>query len=155
RTFGITVDHYAEAHFDGFERMVDSIGGVPLQVDRSIRDTWTGLDLAAGCRVLDGKQALALARSRHLESKDDRGVWTEDPRSDLGRVARQQILGIAAAKQAARGATTGGFGGLDALVGTDTSQITLDDRLGLHDLLDLSGWVGSLPDGSISTSTPA
>jgi anionic cell wall polymer biosynthesis LytR-Cps2A-Psr (LCP) family protein len=54
------------------------------------RDKNTGLDEPTpGCHLLDGKQGLAYARSRHYEEFRN-GAWKEDPSSDLGRSKRQR-----------------------------------------------------------------
>src|SRR5262249_40646908 len=57
---------------------------------------FTGLDLPGGgassCTILNGGQALAYVRSRHLEELID-GKWRDaSPRADLDRIARQQAF---------------------------------------------------------------
>lgn len=91
QNFGITVDHYIQVDFCGFKRIVDAVGGVAIPFERPVRDQHTGLAvLTAGCRTLDGDEALAYVRSRHLEYLDADGAWQQDPSSDLGRIGRQQ-----------------------------------------------------------------
>lgn len=68
RSLGIAVDHVATIGFDGFQSLVDSVGGVDVTVDQPVRDAFTGLQLdVAGTTRLDGAQALAYVRSRHPE----------------------------------------------------------------------------------------
>src|SRR5215211_6729166 len=68
---GIPIPHYVEVDFSGFKGLVDVLGGVPLYFDQPMRDEWTGLSVAEpGCVKLSGNQALAFARSRHLEVWD-------------------------------------------------------------------------------------
>ena len=90
--FGIQINHYVEVDFLAFRKLVNVLGGVPLYFDVPVRDGNSGLDVPTpGCRVLDGDQALAFARSRHIEFKDG-NVWHNDPTADLGRITRQQIF---------------------------------------------------------------
>jgi LCP family protein required for cell wall assembly len=95
---GISVDHYIQIDFDAFKDLVDLADGVQLQSNIALRDTHTGLDVPAGrCVTLDGTEALALVRSRHTQYFNGT-KWVEDPRSDFGRIERQQVfLGILAA----------------------------------------------------------
>ncbi|MFI8965450.1 LCP family protein [Streptomyces sp. NPDC053493] len=77
---GVRLDHYMEIDFAGFKDLVDAIGGVTVDVERPIKDTHSGLDLAAGPQRLDGTQSLAFVRTRY-------GVGDG---SDLGRIGNQQ-----------------------------------------------------------------
>lgn len=90
--FGIDINHYAEVNFAGFMDIVEGLGGVPMWFDKPLRDAGSGLDVpVAGCHVLGGYQALAFARSRHLEYFED-GAWHSDGTGDLGRSTRQQYF---------------------------------------------------------------
>ncbi len=87
---GLHIDGYLEIGFGGFASVVDSLGGVQICVERAMQDDMAGLDVPAGCQVMDGPTALAYVRARYT-----------DPRGDLGRAERQrQFLG-AVTKQAA------------------------------------------------------
>lgn len=89
---GIPVHHYVEIDFTGFEQLVEALGGVQVCFLHPTRDENTGLRIGKpGCYVLDGRQALAYARSRHYEELKD-GKWREDPTSDLGRSERQRLF---------------------------------------------------------------
>jgi len=59
--------------------MTDAVGGVQACFEQPIRDEKSGLDVQAGCQVLDGAGALAWVRMRY-----------SDPTGDLGRMQRQQ-----------------------------------------------------------------
>ncbi|MGH3753885.1 MAG: LCP family protein [Pseudonocardiaceae bacterium] len=84
---GLRVDHYAEMGFDGFARLVDDVGGVQLCPTEPISDPLAGLNIPAGCQVLDGPQALGYVRTR------------QSPRGDLDRVVRQrEFLGALIAR---------------------------------------------------------
>ncbi|WP_455433061.1 LCP family protein [Streptomyces vietnamensis] len=76
---GVKVDHYLEVDFTSFMRTVDAVGGVQICTKRSLKDSYTGLDLSPGTHELDGGQALQYVRSRHI-----------DGAADIGRMQRQQ-----------------------------------------------------------------
>jgi LCP family protein required for cell wall assembly len=92
--FDIEINHYVEIDFQGFQRLVDAVGGIPLYLETAIKDTQSGLYVEdLGCVTLDGEQALAYARSRHLQYMTDSGRWSRpDPTADLGRIQRQQVF---------------------------------------------------------------
>ena len=94
QNFGITINHYVEIDFTGFRRLVDAIGGVPVYLDSTYRDERANLTqpVGPGCVTLNGEQALAFARSRHLQRRDEDGDWETDPTGDLGRITRQQFF---------------------------------------------------------------
>ncbi len=84
---GIDIHYYAITTFAGFTRIIDSLGGIQITLDRSIRDRWSGADFAAGAQKLTGEQALAFCRARHI------------PGGDLGRAAHHQDLLFAVFEQ--------------------------------------------------------
>ncbi|MFB7918703.1 LCP family protein [Streptomyces sp. NPDC056061] len=86
---GVKIDHYLEVDFTGFMRTVDTLGGVQICTARPLKDSYSGLDLAAGTHELNGGQALQFVRSRHV-----------DGASDLGRMQRQQKFLASLIKQA-------------------------------------------------------
>ena len=88
----IDINHYVEINFASFQGIVESVGGIAMYFDHPMRDNNSGLMIPeSGCRTLDGYQALAFARARHLQYSD--GVkWIDDPSGDLGRISRQQFF---------------------------------------------------------------
>ena len=89
---GMPVDHVVVLDFVAFRDAVDALGGIAIQADAPLRDEQSGLSIEqAGCVRLDGAQALAFVRARHLERLVD-GVWESDPSGDLGRMQRQRTL---------------------------------------------------------------
>ncbi len=76
---GLHVDHYMEVGMGGIVAMTDAVGGVETCFEEAIQDEKSGLDVQAGCQVLDGAEALAWVRMRY-----------SDPTGDLGRMQRQQ-----------------------------------------------------------------
>jgi len=78
---GIEVDYYAQVEFLTFEQMVDTIGGVCLDVPEDImvgRTFEHQQQLYAGYQCLDGKATLGYARARNSEGGDvDRAHRTQ------------------------------------------------------------------------------
>ncbi|MCI0544008.1 MAG: LCP family protein [Actinobacteria bacterium] len=99
---GIPVDHLARVNFGGFARIVDTMGGIRVCVDRPTRDLLSHLEpLEPGCHTVDGEVALAWVRSRHPEELFD-DEWRSVGGSDFGRQTRQQDVLFQLAAKAAR-----------------------------------------------------
>jgi polyisoprenyl-teichoic acid--peptidoglycan teichoic acid transferase len=64
RLTGLRIDYYALTSFDGLTDIVNKVGGVRVNVDMNLRDTYAGAFLDRGRRTLAGHQALAYARAR-------------------------------------------------------------------------------------------
>ncbi len=89
-------DYFAQVDFKGFEDVVDTLGGVTLDVLKPLVDNdyplaansygSTRIYIPAGLQHLDGHTALQYARSRHADS-------------DLGRNTRQQQVLLALRQQ--------------------------------------------------------
>lgn len=80
----VTVDGFAVVDFQGFENVVDALGGIEIELEEDLAsDTFNAEE---GVHVLDGAEALDFARVRKL---DEGGEGTG---SDLERVERQQQL---------------------------------------------------------------
>ncbi|MBK9942844.1 MAG: LCP family protein [Kouleothrix sp.] len=76
----VKVDYTAQIDFHGFETVVDSIGGVLVDVPKPLLDAEYPTEdygveriyIPAGLQVLDGRHALIYARSRHASTDFDR-----------------------------------------------------------------------------------
>ena len=133
---GIPIHHFAEVDFTGFQRLIDTLGGVPMYFDTPVRDPNSGLRIDdPGCIVLDGAQGLAFARSRHLQYRTDAG-WQTDPSGDLGRMTRQQTL-MRASLAKARTLGLNNVTQLKSLIDAGLESTTVDSGLGFGDLLGL------------------
>jgi len=139
QNFGIPVNHYVEIDFAGFERLVDSVDGVPMYFSTPMVDDNSGLWIeGAGCTTLDGEQALALARARHLEYYDaEEDDWDTDPTGDLGRITRQQEL-IRRSLDRAVGMDLANPAHLNDLVNVGVENVSIDEDLGVSDLIALA-----------------
>jgi len=93
---GLPINHYVELNFEGFVAAVDAVGGVTVDVERTINDrngaTTGGVSdvtyIPAGVQTLNAEQALTFVRSRAY------------PDGDFTRIKNQQKFLIAFAKQA-------------------------------------------------------
>lgn len=133
---GIPIHHFAEVDFVGFQKLIDSLGGVPMYFDSPVRDRNSGLSITEpGCVVLDGPQGLAFARSRHLEWQDAEG-WHTDGSGDLGRMTRQQLL-MRASIAKANSMGLDDLPRLKGLVDAALDSTTVDSGLGFGDILAL------------------
>lgn len=81
---GISIHYYGVVDFEGFQYIIDAIGGVKIDVEKDMyyvdQAGSLKINLHSGEQVLDGKKALDYARFRF------------DPLGDLGRIQRQQKL---------------------------------------------------------------
>jgi LCP family protein required for cell wall assembly len=95
---GVPVNHFVEVKLLGFKAIVEALGGVTICATHAISDPvrktatgniGSGLELKKGTNVLDGEQALALVRARHIGNG-----------SDLSRIDRQHQFMSAVIRQA-------------------------------------------------------
>ena len=100
----IRLDNYVVLDFGGFQDMVEAIDGVEVCIPEDISDPAHGINIPAGTRELEGKEALNYVRAR----------YTLGDGSDIGRIKRQQaFIAAMASKVMARGT----LARLDRLVG--------------------------------------
>ncbi|MDP8956883.1 MAG: LCP family protein [Actinomycetota bacterium] len=138
RLTGLRINHYVEVNLAGFERVVDALGGVSICIDRPMVDKLAGLRLTrAGCHRLDGQQALAFVRARHIEG---------DEIPDLSRIARQQQFMRAVIDKTL---AAGSLFRLPSLVRAIQKNIVLDENLNLYKLQDLARKLAELGQGRV------
>lgn len=110
---GVEVDYVVRVDFNGFQQLVDALGGVEITVDCALQDwrliapdldptqeeNWELVTLPAGVHMLTGAEALWYARSRRTSSDFDRGrrqiellraVWQRA--KDLGLLTQLPVL---------------------------------------------------------------
>jgi LCP family protein required for cell wall assembly len=149
---GIPINHYVEVDFKGFEQVVNAIDGVPLWFDRAMRDRNTGLAVEQpGCITLDGRNALAFARSRHLQYYD-KGAFRSDGTGDLGRISRQQLF-LRRVIDRAKAAGVSNPLTLKRLVDVGTSSVTLDDELSVGELVAMGRQFSSFDSAALQSFT--
>jgi LCP family protein required for cell wall assembly len=113
---GVPIDRYIRIDMDDFTWMVDTVGGIDVEVETRIADSKVHLFLDPGPAHLDGATALSYSRSR--------------ADSDYGRAARQQQVIVALARKWLDP-------GLGALVGTIRLLGSLRTDIGLDEVTTL------------------
>jgi polyisoprenyl-teichoic acid--peptidoglycan teichoic acid transferase len=148
--FAIPIHHYVQVDFAAFRGLVDAVDGVPVPIPHPARDTESGLDIPeAGCHTLDPTEALSYVRSRYYEERID-GRWVMDPRSDIGRIERQQdFIRRALSRAIDRGARNPGT--LDQLIDVGLQGITVDGDLTADDIFDLGTRFRSFDPDDLAT----
>lgn len=149
--FNVPVEHFVVVDFVGFQKVVKAVGGVTICFPKASRDTVTGLNQPAGCNLLDPKQATAYVRSRHFQEGEN-NVWKEDPRSDLGRIQRQQAFIRATLSQAVDKGMRDPIV-LNALLTSMKDAITLDANFGVGDIAGLAADLRTFDPNTLKTFT--
>ena len=116
------VDYYATFNFNSFLEIVDQLGGIEVDVPVTFTDTNTlgngEIHLKKGKQHLTGEEALALARTRHIDN-------------DVKRGERQQLVLEAIAKKAMDGSIKQ-YSNVLAVIGKN-----MKTDLTFNDILDL------------------
>lgn len=81
---GVNMDHYVVINIQAFQKIIDAIGGIDIDVEKRMyyEDPWDDdggliIDLQPGMQHMDGKTAVTYVRYR-------------DEEGDIGRIKRQQ-----------------------------------------------------------------
>ncbi|HZD72981.1 MAG TPA: LCP family protein [Actinomycetota bacterium] len=138
RNLGVPINHYAEIDFAGFLKVVDAVGGVRLcnQTGRRLDDNFANLHMDPGCHEMNGVQALAFVRARHIDS-------------DFGRIGRQQQFLRAVMEKAS---STGNLINLPKLVriaNIVSDHLKTDDTLRTTQAIALARRIGRLDGSSV------
>jgi len=140
----VRMDHYIEIDFAGFAKLVNALGGVTVTTTQDIDDDDSHLHLKKGTHHLNGKQALALARTRH-------GIGDG---SDLGRIGLQQMLVKALLTQISTNDLLTDPTKLYEVTDAVTDSLTTDTGLdSLSELISLGQSVKGLSADAVTTVT--
>ena len=96
----VPINHVVEVNFENFPQLIDAMGGVTYtggciisKLDGGFSQGGYTLRLSAGTHHLDGKQALALARTReNLCAPDETDIQREEHQQALFTDMKQQLL---------------------------------------------------------------
>ena len=120
----VNISHYAEVDFESFTKIVDSIGGVDVNLPQPVKDVqYAGIDLPAGEQTLNGEQALGLSRSRH--AYDDYGG------GDFYRAANQRMILMAIAKKVLKLDPAAMASAVSQIADSVTTDMSVTDIVGL------------------------
>jgi len=78
--FAVDVDYYVTVNFNGFENIIDKLGGIDMDVDIDLHSARSNIYLSKGRQHLSGREALKYVRFRIA------------PSADIARTQRQQKL---------------------------------------------------------------
>lgn len=123
---GLHIDHYVEIGFAGFANIVDSVGGVEIDIPQDIKDSKSGADFKKGKQTLNGEEALAFVRTRYALAG-----------SDLDRTKNQQKFLSALANQVATPGTVLNPFKLYPTMGAGLDSLIVDKDMGLYDLASM------------------
>ena len=165
---GLRIDHYLYVDLEGFRRTVNTLGGVDMCIPSynvntpgdltgtgsngepvlvhydeigHIADPDSGLNIKPGCQRLDGDQALAYVRARHLPC---------DHIPDFARIGRQQQFLRAVVNQMLQPGTVARA---PALVEPVLGNLRRDAKLLPSDLVYLVGQLRGLSTGAVEFRT--
>jgi LCP family protein required for cell wall assembly len=116
---GVFVDHIVVVNFAGFEDMVNAIDGVPVCIPEDIVDPAHGINIPAGTREIEGREALNYVRAR----------YTLGDGSDISRIKRQQAFIAAMAKKVISAGTLARVDRLVRFLNAATKSLTVDEDL--------------------------
>ncbi|WP_113928338.1 LytR family transcriptional regulator [Bacillus sp. P14.5] len=116
----IPIDYFVQINMEGFQEIVNAVGGVTVQNDLSFE--YEGFTFPEGELTLNGKEALAFSRMRY-----------EDPRNDFGRQLRQRQIIQAVIKEGASVSSLWNFDNIfDALGKNIKTNLTFDEMVDIQ-----------------------
>ena len=141
---GLTVDHFASFDFEGFEKIIDSFGGIEICVDKTQREGFS-FELQKGCQTVTGSTALNWVVSRNTEvlvgeklvdkNGNDISEWEKMKGvSDLSRNDRQQyiILQLLSEIKDFRS-----IGSLNSFISTLEDAFVIDENLNINKAVNI------------------
>lgn len=138
----VRIDHYVQIDFEGFQAMVDKLGGVEVCLSQPAKEKDSGINLPAGRQTVRGDQALAFVRQR----KELAG-------GDLDRIRRQQqFIGSIIRKVLSAGTLLNPIK-LNGFLSVATSSLQVDEGLSPGDLKDLALRMRGFDAGGVLFST--
>ncbi|EMI3505978.1 TPA: LCP family protein [Bacillus cereus] len=125
KLMNVPVDYFVKFNFKSFIKIVDDLGGVEVDVpveftEQDSNDNAEAIHLEKGVQKLTGEEALALARTRHIDS-------------DAMRGQRQQLVIEAILKKLTSvGSVTKVGNIIDDINGQFVTNLTFDDMLSFY-----------------------
>lgn len=130
------IDAYIEVDFQGFKNIIDTLGGVTIDVDQRMYKPAEDIDLQAGVQKLNGYDALAFVRFRGYLN------------GDIDRTAHQQLFLKTLGAELLRPAT---ILKLPAIIREARANVKTD--LSLTDMLKMATWAPGFSGDSIIAQT--
>ena len=130
------IDYWVEMDFNGFEKIVDTLGGVTLNVPQRMYKPSEGIDLQPGIKKLNGADALAFVRYRDYNM------------GDIDRTSQQQVFIKALAKEVLQAKT---IPKLPKLI-KDLNKY-IETNMKTTDMLRIASWAPGFNTDSIIAQT--
>lgn len=147
---GIPINHFVELNFSTFQGVVNALGGLDMYFPDPVRDYYSGLDITTpGCHHLNGAQALALVRARHMYYWVN-GVRYYDPTGDLSRIKRDHEFLKVLARQVEKQALTNPLTA-NAVIGSVAPDLETD--FSMTSILGLAITYRHVNPGNVPTAT--
>jgi LCP family protein required for cell wall assembly len=141
---GLRIDHYMGIGFGGLVSVVNTVGGVRVCLPTALHDSYSGVNLSAGCHNLNGTQALAFVRDRHSFAT-----------SDLQRIEDQRaFLKALLSKATSPGVYLNPFSALP-FASTAAGSIAVDKGTSLYDLVQAAMALRNPQTGTVPIANPA
>ncbi|EEM61445.1 Transcriptional regulator, LytR [Bacillus thuringiensis serovar monterrey BGSC 4AJ1] len=125
KLLNVPVDYFVKFNFKSFMKIVDDLGGIEVDVpveftEQDSNDTADAIHLKKGVQKLNSEEALALARTRHIDS-------------DAMRGQRQQlVIEAILEKLTSVGSVTKVGNIIDDINGQFVTNLTFDDMLSFY-----------------------
>ncbi|MEG0614485.1 MAG: LCP family protein [Oscillospiraceae bacterium] len=116
--YQLKIDHYATVTISSFRKIIDAIGGVPIDMPYQIGNMELGI-IPKGKQVLDGEHAEWLVRHRHTYYDQD-----------IGRIKIQRLFLASAMQQAQKIGLKEVTKLIPAVYGNLTTDLTVNDMTG-------------------------
>ncbi|MET9609055.1 LCP family protein [Streptomyces sp. NPDC006512] len=141
---GVPVDNFMMVDFNAVKALSTAVGGVPVCVEKDVKDKASKLDLKAGEHRLAGEDALAFVRTRHAFGLE----------SDLDRIkTQQQFLGSMMREMKSKETLTSPKK-FFSLAEAATKSLTVDQGLGsIGKLTDLAGELKAIDLKNVTFTT--
>jgi LCP family protein required for cell wall assembly len=138
-TTHIHIDNFVELTFDGFEKVINDLGGVNVCLPAAVNDPKSGLDLSAGPHHVFGPEALAFWRTR-----EDVGEG-----SDLQRIQRDQFLMASLLQGIEHSGLLGSPTKVSAVIGDVARNMTTDKGLNQSRMLSIASGLRHLTSKNV------
>lgn len=96
---GINIDYYAKINFNGIVQLVDTLGGIDVDIEYSFCEQNSNRDFGdnmiyveKGFQTINGEQALAYSRNRHTNPEYCSEEWNKYYSDDFVRSEHQQEI---------------------------------------------------------------
>jgi LCP family protein required for cell wall assembly len=142
RTYGLPVNHYAKVSLGGFLDVVDTLGGVTIELEEPLVDRKSGAQFTEpGVYEMDPAEALSYVRSR------------QGTHGDYERIERQQTFIKAVLSELVETGNLTNPVRLLRLVDDITSSVTTDEGLGLQEARYLADDLRTVVSGGVPMRT--